>query len=170
MFSTTIFKEVKMKKSFNTVFVCLVTVLLLLSTNQYAQEKGEIVGKIITSSEADALFGPAIKSISINAKRLLMLAKRSPEHIMFNVVNGEIRVLNNKRKALHPEGLSIASNERYHMFSTSKLLELMNLSGGTKLIVQLRANDVLTILAEGNAKSDSHVLEFALGCPPWCQQ
>ncbi|HPI37034.1 MAG TPA: hypothetical protein PK397_03725, partial [Ignavibacteriaceae bacterium] len=108
-----------MKKSFNTVFVCLVTVLLLLSTNQYAQEKGEIVGKIITSSEADALFGPAIKSISFNAKRLLMLANKSPEHIMFNVVNGEIRVLNNKRKALHPEGLSIASNERYHMFSTS---------------------------------------------------
>ncbi len=157
-----------MKKSFNTVFVCLVTVLLLLSTNQYAQEKGEIVGKIITSSEADALFGPAIKSISFNAKRLLMLANKSPEHIMFNVVNGEIRVLNNKRKALHPEGLSIASNERYHMFSTSKLLELMNLSGGTELVIQLRANDVLTIFAESSTKADTHVLEFAISCPPWC--
>lgn len=159
-----------MKFLFRNTTVLFVTLLLVFSVETYSQAKGQVVGKIISTSEANQLFGPPLKSFTFNAKMVLMLTKRSPEYIMFNIINDNVVVLDARRKVLHPDGLTVASQMQFHLFSTSKVLELLDLIGSNKLTLQIRANNILTITGDELTEEDGSVLEYALHCPPICPQ
>jgi len=157
-----------MKNVLRNITVLFVTLLLVFSVETYSQAKEQVIGKIISASEANQLFGPPLKSFTINPKMVLMLTKRSPEYIMFNIINDKIVVLDARRKVLHPDGLTVAAQTQFHLFSTSKVLELLDLIGSNILTLQIRANNILTITGDELTEEDGSVLEFSRNCPPVC--
>jgi hypothetical protein len=142
-----------------------------VSLSVSAQLETEPIGVILNSSEANQLFGPPIKSFSINKKFVSLLSQIIDNYIMFSIMEDKIVILDRHRKVLFPLNYKIKDSDVFNVFSLSKVVELMNLYNSTKIDVQIRANNILTVFI-GNPSSmmldDGHVLEFATYCPHFC--
>lgn len=152
-----------MKKLTLLLISFLFSMILVISCTQ-AQALGT-VGKLFTKDQANQLFGPVVSSQTISAAALRALAERSPNYIMFNLINGRLVVLNANRKVLSgPASMTAVSpTQVFHFCSASKILELLQTSGATSVKVEQRQNN-LTITA------DSQTLEDFMTCPPTCAQ
>ncbi len=124
-------------------------------------------GKIIKASEADALFGPVLKSEKINVQHLKMIMKNTPERVMFGFKNGRVNILDKGRKAQFPSAAAIENSDVFHVFSTAIMEELIGLEKGTEVTVEERANNILSITTSSTG-GDAYTLEFAQPCPPLC--
>lgn len=143
-------------------FFLLFFFALLLNSNMFGQ------GKIIKASEADALFGPVLKSEKINVQHLKMIMKNTPGRVMLGFKNGRVHILDKGRKAQFPSAAAIENSDVFHVYSTSVLEELINLEKGTDVTVEERANNIMTITTSSTVGVESYTLEFALLCPPNC--
>jgi len=140
---------------------------LLLSSNTTAQNK--IIGKIIKTTEANALFGPVQKSEVVSKGLLKMIMKKTPDRIMLAFINGKVHVLDIHRNVEHPSNSVVKANDIFHVYSSSVLEELLNLDGGATVSVEERANNIMTITTTSIADVNmSYTLEYAVPCPPVC--
>ncbi|MDP3147814.1 MAG: hypothetical protein Q8N83_01675 [Ignavibacteria bacterium] len=142
-------------------FFLLFFFALLLNSNMFGQ------GKIIKASEADALFGPVLKSEKINVQHLKMIMKNTPERVMFGFKNGRVHILDKGRKAQFPSVAAVENSDVFHVFSTDVLEQLLSLEKGTEVTVEERANSILSITTSSTG-GDVYTLEFAYLCPPNC--
>ncbi len=149
------------------------TFFVEFNVNLVAQDKSPI-GVILTAQEANALFGPPIRSFSINKKVLTILANICGDKIGFNLVDNKLVIITHNKKVLFPPGYVLNENQQFYGFSLSKVIELMGLNNASIVNVEIRANNVLTVAVyNGNGKpdGDGSVLEFSKwGCPPYCDQ
>ena len=81
-----------MKKSF--IFYLLIGIISLSNLILAQTQSLGVVGKLYTKAEADQLYGPVKQSISISTSTLTNLAAKTPDYILFNVINNSLYVLN----------------------------------------------------------------------------
>ena len=134
---------------------------IIFALNIPAVCSDDIVGKIITKSEANTQFGTVLVSDSVSAEQVMKWVGASESHIMFNIMNNQVYVLTNNRKVVAPEGAIIQDSDTFHVYSTSKVTELLSVSRAAVVAFEIRAN-VFSLTA------GEYTLEFSLLCPPYC--
>jgi hypothetical protein len=120
-----------------------------------------MAGKIISKDEANKQFGEVLHSISISAKDLLGHANLAEKSVMFSFIEGELVILAEGRKVIHPKGKSVDEKEVFRTYDKQVVLELINSSADGVVSIEQR-NDTITL-----TNGDS-TLEFSSLCPPWC--
>jgi hypothetical protein len=133
----------------------VIAILILSSVQVYTQ------GKIISKEDAEQLFGPVRISKEIPTENLKQYITRSVDVVMFKIMNNDLYILDNKRNALLPDGITINNAEVFSMYSISVVQELISNGNSTITYIEKR-KEVLTI-TNGN-----YTLEYAYLCPPFC--
>ncbi|MFZ1289594.1 MAG: hypothetical protein WAR79_05875 [Melioribacteraceae bacterium] len=136
-------------------FIILFSVIL--SKFVFSQEIGEIFTKV----EAEEMFGKVLEEQSITTDVLKNVLKNTINSVMFNVNNSELTILGDNRKALYFTDSYSENNEIFHLFSKSKLEELLNL--GNKEICLFQKREKAFTIENGH-----FILEYSLPCPPVC--
>ena len=121
----------------------------------------EIIGKIFSKDEADKNFGTVLSSVKIPSSELKALISQSNKLVMFNVTGGKLSILKEGRAVLHPAGFSPKSDEKYAVYSKSKVDELLSTGKADTVIVEQR-KDVISIT------NGPQTLEIGIWCPPYC--
>ncbi|MCK9426366.1 MAG: hypothetical protein M0Q21_10040 [Ignavibacteriaceae bacterium] len=126
-------------------------------------------GKIIKASEANALFGPVLKSEKINVQHLKMILRNTPEHVLVSFKNGRIHILDKNKKEQFPSTVALDKSDVLHLFSTSVVEEIINLEKGLEVMIEERANNILSITTSSSG-GDAYTLEYSMppSCPPYC--
>ncbi|MCB0745946.1 MAG: hypothetical protein KDC90_00650, partial [Ignavibacteriae bacterium] len=114
-----------------------------------------------TNEEADNLFGEVLIEKEIDLTELNNLLNNTNNVIMFKLDAEGFTVLGDDRKLLLSTANYVEKNEIFHMFSKSKVQELVK-NGTGKLIKLQKRNEVFTI------NSGNFTLELSLPCPPGC--
>ncbi len=136
-----------------TLFV--VVTITLINVSVFSQ------GKILSKENANEMFGAVLISNQISTETLKLLVNNSTKVIMFNFINNDVYILDNKRRVLLPAGFSVNSSEVFHVFATSIVNELLSSGNNSDTYIEKR-QEVLTV-TNGN-----YTLEFAWLCPPFC--
>ena len=139
----------------------ILTFVVLFSSTGLSQSLG-VVGKIFTKTEANQKFGRVLNSVQMNTKLLMKLAEKTPEYVLFKVKNNHLIVLNKKRKVISGNVKSVSKSEVFHLFSTQKLIELIQKGNSPITTFEVRSNDILSVT------SGAETLEESLSCPPFC--
>lgn len=160
-------------KTVKVLFLLTFSVALLFSFEVKAQGIGS-PGQIIPSQQADLLFGPVLKSVKINKKMLVNIARYASGYLLFNLIDDELVVLDAQRNPLYPANFVVNPNQEFHVFDLRKVNALLNINNANKMTIELRANAILTITVKGNNgngiedDSDGQTMEYAVMCPPFC--
>jgi len=160
-------------KTVKSLLFLLFSVALLFSYEVKAQGIGS-PGQIISSQQADLLFGPAIKTVKINKKMLVNIARYIGNYLLFNVIDDQLVVLDAHRNPIYPANFVVDPTQEFHVFDVRKVNELLNINNATKMNIELRANAILTITVKGNGPNgieddpDGKTMEYAVMCPPFC--
>ena len=126
-------------------------------------QTSNVIGKIFTKTKADSLYGPVLKAETIKTEALSGLAKKTPESMMFNFIEGKATVLNSSRIVISGPAQTIKPEQEFRVFSTSKVLELIKLGGSDITTIETRANNVITLT------NGTTTLEETIPCPPICR-
>lgn len=135
----------------------LIFCFLLIPQYSFSQA---VAGKIITSSEADSLFGKPNYSIEFSTSQLSEYGKHS-RYLFISISDRKILITGEDRKVLYPQNYVLAGSEIFHVYSTPVISELINNSPGKPLYIEVR-KDVLTLTC------GDFTLEFGFLCPPYC--
>ena len=153
-----------MKKLFSTLSLTI-SIMALFNFSGYSQTTG-IIGKLYTKAAADQTYGKVNSSVTVNTLTITQVIERSPDYLMFNIINGNLIILNGKRAVLYSSDFStnsVSKNTVFHAFSVSKVKELIQMGGNNPFTtVELRNNDQLTVT------NGYETLEGSLMCPPMC--
>lgn len=119
------------------------------------------IGQIFTKNDADVRFGSVISSVSIPTNDLNSVLVNTVNFAMFKIINGSLFILGDKRVVLSPPGGSVPDEMVLHLFSKSKVIELLSLGNSGYTVVENRQN-VLTVT------NGDYTLEVSMPCPPFC--
>jgi hypothetical protein len=145
-----------MKYSIKVVLLCLF-LSIIISTFSSAQP----FGQIFTRQDADTQFGPVITSVAFAKQNIQNFLTQTNNYIMFRIENNSAIVLDNHRMPLYPTGVKMNSSDKFIMYSTSVLEELLSLGNDETVYVEQRSN-VLCITNGG------FTMEYGVFCPPIC--
>jgi hypothetical protein len=137
---------------------CTMFVILLLSTTIYSQE----VGQIFDKNEADQLYGIVLEKMVINADELKDILQSVNDKVMFLLEKKQITILGDNRSLLYCNSNFIETNQLFHMFSKSKVIELLY-KGNEQTVILENRKEVFSITV-GN-----YTLETSFPCPPFCE-
>jgi len=80
---------------------------------------------------------------------------------MFKIINSSLFILGDNRVVLCPAGSSVPDDVVLHLFSKSKVIELLSLGNSGNTVIENRLN-VLTVT------NGDYTLEVSYPCPPFC--
>ncbi|MFZ1288469.1 MAG: hypothetical protein WAR79_00140 [Melioribacteraceae bacterium] len=136
------------------IFFCIFT----LSNNlTFGQE----IGKIFALDEANANFGKVLESKSVSSSILKEWLNSTSDKVMFKLEKDNLVVLGDQRDLLFSNLNYNESNEIFHMYSKSKVIELLTMGGSTQTYFENREN-VFSI------SNGEFTLELSFPCPPSC--
>ena len=121
----------------------------------------QLIGKIISKTEAGELFGDVLVKKEIESEFLRTLCDKSVENMMFKIVDSEVIILGDNRKVIYPPEKVISEAAVFSRYSKSLVIELLEKGGSDKTYIEER-KEVLTI------SNDLYVLEYSTPCPPYC--
>lgn len=148
-----------MKKLNLLLFISL---LLLLSSNAVmSQTELGVVGKIYTKTDADKLYGKVLESRTMDTDVILDALTKVDYYIMFKIIDGKIAITDKFRNQISSEKFEIKDDEVMHIYSKTKVAEVINKGGESSTKIERRA-DVLTIT------NGFSTLEMSSLCPPYC--
>jgi len=133
--------------------------IIFFTTMVQAQE----LGKIIPKSEADQLFGNVVESTSMTATELKTIITRTSNYVMFRLEDGQITILGDGRAVLYPEGKTVSSDVVFHVYSKSKVSELL----GDNPVGMLAYENRTSVFSITYGIS---TLEYSGLCPPICPE
>jgi len=144
----------------------LLTLILLISC--FSLINAQEVGKIISAKEADALFGKVTEEVTITLSALKDFSSKTKEYVMLNIIDKQLHVLGDSRRAITSISEKLDSKTVLHVFSKSKVDEFISKSesqlqttGTNSINIQIRGDKLM--LSNG-----FDVLEFSQACPPFC--
>lgn len=137
-----------------------IIVLIIFISCGYSVHAQEI-GKMLSKTEANQKYGPAIQSFSVEDTVLTSLISQAGNYIMFNFKNENIIILGQNRTPLYPKGVKVSSGEVFKIYSCSKVTQLMDLGKGTSTSIENRGNVV-------SLTNGDYTLEEGKSCPPVC--
>ncbi|MCK9209628.1 MAG: hypothetical protein M0P61_02205 [Ignavibacteriaceae bacterium] len=123
------------------------------NTNEY--------GKIISATEGENLFGKVVTSYKLNTNDLLGYCQKAGRVIMFAEENTELYVAGSGRNALSINKQISSTNLVFHVYSVTKVNELITLGKNEITVVEIRSDVV-------DLKNGEFILEFGMICPPFC--
>ena len=123
------------------------------NTNEY--------GKIVSVAEAANLFGQFVTSYQLLAIDLLDYCQNAGRVIMFAEENGELYIAGTGRTTLSTNTQPPSPDLIFHVFSVTKVNELIALGNEQFTIVEIRTDVV-------DLKNGEYVLEYGWPCPPYC--
>ena len=139
--------------------VCLVVLFtVILGSGTFAQS----IGKLLTKSEADILFGKPVFSFTLEKKVFDKIFTDTSTVFLFNVNKNKLAIFDRKKNLVYPDTVQMSTNEIYFIYSRDKLQELLDASKvSNSLSIEMRES-TLTIT------SGQSTLEYAWPCPPMC--
>lgn len=123
------------------------------NTNEY--------GKIVSATDGENLFGAVITSYQLNTNDLLAYCQNAGRVIMFAEENTELYVAGTGRNILSTNTQPPSPDLVFHVYSVTKVNELITLGKDQITIVEIRSDVV-------DLKNGEFILEFAEFCPPLC--
>lgn len=141
-------------KKFTLLFVLSFS---LCSSLIFSQE----VGKIFDKEEANGLYGPVLESRIMNVDEFKALINLTTDKVMFRLENNQISILGDTRNLLYSNSKFIVTNQLFHMYSKSKVIELLNI-GKSEIVVLENRKEVFSITV------GDYTLEMSNPCPPNC--
>ncbi len=123
------------------------------NTNEY--------GKIISVAEAANLFGQVVTSYQLITTDLLNYCQKAGRVIMFAEENAELYVAGSGRIILSLNTKAPSPDLVFHVYSVTKVNELLTLGKDQITIVEIRSDVV-------DLKNGAFILEFGVLCPPFC--
>ena len=123
------------------------------NTNEY--------GKIVSANDGDNLFGAVIASYQLNTNDLLAYCQKAGRVIMFAEENGELYIAGTGRTTLSTNTQHPSPNLVFHVYSVTKVNELITLGKDQITVVEIRSDVV-------DLKNGEFILEFSSPCPPFC--
>lgn len=134
----------------------------LVVSSTLAQDSNRVAGKLFTINEALEFFGEVKDSVVIDTTDVNKFLDATDKYIMFLLRNNEPVISDYKRNILfNPANAVIADKQIMHLFSVSKIKELIE-SGGSEMVKLENREGFFTI-------SNGHVvLELGDPCPPYC--
>lgn len=152
-------------KKITLLSVLTIIFIIGLFTTNYAQTEN-VIGKLYTQAEANSVYGAVRSSLTINTDILKHILSRTPDKVMFNIVNGNLMILNGNRSVLFSNDVAqkaVNADVIFHIFSTSLVAKLLELGGNNPTTtIELRDNNTLTVT------NGTETLEGAYACPPYC--
>jgi hypothetical protein len=121
----------------------------------------QVVGVIYSKTEANQKFGSIVNSVEITTAKLNDLLNQAGNYLLFKINDKNLYILDEGRKPLYPEGISVAPEEVLKIVSVSKIQELLNNGQNEQTFFEER-NDVNTIT------NGEYTLEEIANCPPFC--
>ena len=146
-----------MKKVTTLSVALFVLFLFVVSSSLFAQT----YGKVLKKTKANRLFGRVYQSSKMNVKDFTKIVDQSSKVVMLNILKKQLFILGDKRKVLYPANKTVDSTTVFHVFSKSKVIELLRINKDTTITVELRKKH-LTVT------HGMSTLEFSQVCPPWC--
>lgn len=132
-------------------------IFILSLSSIYSQE----IGKIFTASEANSLFGKVNESTIVSNSVLNEWLNSTNDKVMFKLDKDNLIVLSDHRDLIYSNLSYTESNEVFHMYSKSKVLELLKNGGEANSYFENRSN--VFSITNGN-----YTLEKSTPCPPYC--
>ena len=123
------------------------------NTNEY--------GKIVSATDGESLFGFVINSYQLNTNDLLAYCQTAGRVIMFAEENGELYIAGTGRTILSTNTQPPSPDLVFHVFSVTKVNELITLGNDPITVVEIRSDVV-------DLKNGEFILEFSSPCPPYC--
>lgn len=147
--------------------------LFFFATESFAQVSHapeELIGEIITNSQANALFGPVLKTFKFKKITLRSYGQLAPDYLLFQIKNDKLKIANKKKEGIYPKGGVGSASDVYHVFSTSLVMEICNLMATNDVEFEMRANNIFTISVypSTEGENEGYTLEYAKLCPPFC--
>jgi len=142
-------------------FVKSMLLSFLFSLVMISASLAQTYGHIFTKQEADEKFGPVLQSVAISKPTFQSFLTQTNNYIMFKVVDNKVIVLDNKRHAIFPLGVSINSTAQFTMYSVSVINDLLSRGNDNTIYIEQRSN-VLSISCGGIT------MEVGSLCPPIC--
>jgi hypothetical protein len=130
---------------------------ILFLQNSFPQEGP---GKIISSKEADNLFGIPEQSYKISSSVLKVLAA-SNKYLYISFNSDEPVISNHGKESLFPIELPLQGDEIFHIYSSSLVKDLISLENSEFLLIEKRGEIV-------SLSGDNYTLEYSVLCPPIC--
>lgn len=140
-------------------FITLTVILLGFSGTTMSQT--QVVGKIISKSDANTQFGLVLTSVTVSASQVNSWLTQTNNYVMFSIKNNQLYVLGDGRATIYPSGASVSPSEVFHLYSKSKVGEELSLGGSSSVTFEVRQN--VFSITDGN-----YTLEFGGSCPPYC--
>lgn len=123
------------------------------NTNEY--------GKIVSVAEAANLFGQVATSYQLITTDLLDYCQKAGRVIMFAEEKGELFVAGAGRIILSVNTVMPSPDLVFHVYSVTKVNELLTLGKDQITIVEIRSDVV-------DLKNGEFILEYSSLCPPLC--
>ena len=142
-------------------FVKSMLLSFLISLIMISASMAQTYGQLFTKQEADEKFGPVLQSVAISKLTFESFLTQTNNYIMFKVTDNKVIVVDNKRNAIFPKGVSINSGDKFTLYSLSVVYDLLSKGKENTVYVEQRA-DVLSITTGG------FTMEVGVWCPPMC--
>ena len=143
--------------------ITLKVFLFLAIICNYYSVNAQVVGVIYGNQEAEQKFGKVINSLEMPSIQLESLLKMSGKYIMFKIADKNLFIIDENRKPLYPDNISVKSDEVFKLLSVSKVLELLNEGQNRQTFFEERENAF-------SITNGSYTLEQSALCPPFCIQ
>lgn len=118
-------------------------------------------GKIVSVAEAANLFSQVATSYQLKTTDLLDYCQKAGRVIMFAEENGELYIAGTGRTILSTNTQQPSPDLVFHVYSVTKVNELLTLGKDQITIVEIRSDVV-------DLKNGEYVLEYGWPCPPYC--
>jgi hypothetical protein len=172
-----------LKYNFRLSYLSFIFLLMGVLSSSFAQDK--VIGQVFTKTEADQLFGPVLKSITVPVADLNKILDNCNGYVMFDldITSAQTQAIatDEFRKPLNSYSKAIKPERVMHKYSKSKVQELLTKSGlSTSSKAPLlkgsasessSANTTVTLEIRSNVftvSTTAYTLEMSLGCPPAC--
>lgn len=137
--------------------------IFVLSVNIIGQEKFGTAGKVFTKAEADELYGPVLKSVTVDLATVKSALAKVSDYILFTIKNDKPVIADKTRNVVFTTSAeSLTSDEVLHMYSVSVFNELLEKGKSNSIILEQRG-EVFSVT------SGDYTMEVAFPCPPICE-
>jgi len=152
-------------------------------SSSFGQDK--VAGQVFTKAEADQLFGPVLKSVTVSVADLNKILDKCNGYVMLDVDMSNAKpqpiATDENRKPVNGYTKEVKADRVMHKYSKSKVQELLTKSGmstssnspllKSSATANSTASTTVTLEVRSNVFSVStaaYTLEMGIICPPFC--
>ncbi|MGD8779481.1 MAG: hypothetical protein PVH88_11045 [Ignavibacteria bacterium] len=105
------------------------------------------------------------ETVKSPARQLLRIVNKAETHVMFNIKDGKLYILDQDRNALYPNSYEAPDDEVFYVYTVDYVINYVN-QAGTKTITFTKDSD--GVVTMGNNTSKLSTKRMMIACPPKC--